>query len=218
MLKTIKSIFCSADPSDDQWAKPFATLRDKWVEVPTTASAREKTTNLLNLSDEELLKTWHQSREDITTGDQWTHRGWYHELYGDFMNGKRVLDVGSGLAVDSITFAEKGAHMTFLDLAQSNLDLVARLCRLMGLDRAEFCLLEDLHSLEQLKDEYDVIMAMGSLHHAPREVIIPEVRELLKHLRVGGRWLQLAYPSVSLFCGWDLSGLSAYNNARYNAS
>jgi hypothetical protein len=37
-------------------------------------------------------------------------------------------------------------------------------------------------------------MAMGSIHNAPVEVMKPEYQELLRHLKVGGRWLQLAYP------------------------
>src|SRR6266478_4959515 len=53
---------------------------------------------------------------------------------------------------------------------------------------------EDLSSLRPLDADYDVIMAMGSLHHAPAKVMKPEYQELLRHLKIGGRWLQLAYP------------------------
>lgn len=109
----------------NDWQKPFETLRDKWGEVPTTRSGRRRTTDLLRLSDEELLAEWMTSREDITTGSQFSHRGWYHMLYADSMRGKKVLDVGSGFAIDGITFAQHGAKVTFVDLVESNL-LVAR--------------------------------------------------------------------------------------------
>lgn len=176
------------------WREPFDTLRNKWVEVPTTRSGRRSTVDLLRLSDEELLAEWMTSREDITTGLEFAHRGWYHTLYAESMQGKKVLDVGSGFAIDSITFAQHGAMVSFVDLAPSNLEVVQRLCGLLGLENTSFALLEDIGSLHALDMDYDVIMAMGSLHHAPVGIIKPEVQELVKHLRIGGRWLQLAYP------------------------
>jgi cyclopropane fatty-acyl-phospholipid synthase-like methyltransferase len=105
-----------------------------------------------------------------------------------------VLDVGSGFAIDSITAAQNGAKVTFVDLAESNLRVIQRLCSILGLEGMNFLLLKDIESLRTLDRDYDVIMAMGSLHHAPFEVIKPEAIELVKHLKPGGRWLQLAYP------------------------
>jgi hypothetical protein len=55
-------------------------------------------------------------------------------------------------------------------------------------------LFKNLDSLRSLDTDYDFIMAMGSLHNAPDHVMKPEYQELIRHLRVGGRWLQLAYP------------------------
>jgi len=115
-------------------------------------------------------------------------------LYADSFSGRKLLDLGSGFAIDSITFAQHGARVTFVDLAETNLVVVQRLCRILGLENVDFLLLEDIGSLRSLDTDYDVIMAIGSLHHAPFEVIRPEVQELIKHLKVGGRWLQLAYP------------------------
>ena len=43
--------------------------------------------------------------------------------------------------------------------------------------------------LRPLDTDYDVIMAMGSMHHAPMDILKPEYQELLRHLKVGGRWL-----------------------------
>jgi len=178
------------------WQKPFETLRDKWIEIPTSRSGRRRTIDLIKLSDEKLLAEWMTSREDITTGSQFSHRGWYHTLYADGMRGKEVLDIGCGFGIDGITFAQHGAKVTFVDLAESNLLVVQRLCKMLGLRNTRFLLLQDINSLGELHREYDVIMAMGSLHHAPFEVIKPEAYELLKHLKIGGRWLQLAYPKT----------------------
>jgi SAM-dependent methyltransferase len=181
-----------ADPR--RWDSPFETLREKWVEVPVSRYGRVRTAELAGLPDSELLALWQASRADLTAGVQFGHRGWYHLLYREFMRGKKVLDVGSGLAIDSVTFAQYGAGMTFLDLAESNLAVVRRVCSQLGLTQVRFVLLQDLASLDALDTDYDVIMAMGSLHHAPQSIIRPEVERLLRHLKVGGRWLQLAYP------------------------
>lgn len=194
-------------PEVADWHKPFDTLRQKWVEIPTTHLGRQKTTDLVNLSDKELLEAWLVSRQDITTDFEFSHRGWYHALYAKGMHGQKILDIGSGFAIDSITFAQHGAKVTFVDLAESNLEVVKRLCKILNLNEVKFFLLEDIEALHTLDKDYDVIMAMGSLHHAPAEIIKPETQELLKHLKVGGRWLQLAYPKTR----WIREGSLPFN-------
>src|SRR6266481_1657596 len=62
--------------------------QEKVDQVPTRASASEKTTNLITLSDETLLAEWDKARRDITTGREFTHRGWCHAPYADGMHGK----------------------------------------------------------------------------------------------------------------------------------
>jgi 2-polyprenyl-3-methyl-5-hydroxy-6-metoxy-1,4-benzoquinol methylase len=175
------------------WDEPYETLRKKWVEVPVTRLGRMNTADLLNLSDELLLDQWGKARDEITT-EQFAHRGWYHTLYADGMRGKKVMDIGSGFGIDSITFAQHGAKLTFVDLVETNLRVLQRLCEIMRLNEVEFHVLKNVDSLEPLDRDYDVIMAMGSLHNAPAELMKAEYQELIRHLKVGGRWLQLAYP------------------------
>ena len=159
----------AGEPSDSKsatWELPYETLRKRWVAVPSGDSVFEKTTILMKLSDDELLTYWEEARTDITTGLEFAHRGWYHTLYADFMGGKKVMDVGSGFGVDPITFAQHGARVTFIDLVETNLNVLERLCKIMGLKDVQFVFLKDLDSLKPLDTDYDVIMAMGSLHHA----------------------------------------------------
>jgi 2-polyprenyl-3-methyl-5-hydroxy-6-metoxy-1,4-benzoquinol methylase len=189
----------AGEPSDAKsaaWQMPYETLRKRWVGVPSGHDVFEKTTNLMELSDDALLSFWEKARRDITTGAEFAHRGWYHSLYSDFMSGKKVMDVGSGFGVDPITFAQHGARVTFVDLVETNLKILERLCKIMGLKDVSFVLFEDLSSLGPLDTDFDVIMAMGSLHHAPVDILRPEYKELVRHLKLGGRWLQLAYPKA----------------------
>lgn len=176
------------------WDKPYDALREKWVEIPTTNEEILSTVQLLALSDDDLLAKWEKTRAAVSTGAEYSHRGWYYTLYAESMRGKKVMDIGSGFGMDSITFAQHGARLTFVDLVQTNLKVLERLCKLLGLKDVEFHWFENLDSMKALDTDYDVIMAMGSLHNAPVEVMKPEYQELLRHLKVGGRWLQLAYP------------------------
>ncbi|GAG34472.1 unnamed protein product, partial [marine sediment metagenome] len=86
------------------------------------------------------------------------------------------------------------AQMTFLDLVESNLQLLERICELLGVDNVAFQYLEGLDSIAHLPDDFDAIYCQGSLINAPFEVIHDEAQELLKHLPIGGRWIELAYP------------------------
>ncbi|MEX2287785.1 MAG: class I SAM-dependent methyltransferase [Planctomycetaceae bacterium] len=181
-----------ADPS--RWVSPFSTLREKWTEVPTSSTVRRKTGDLLKLSDQELVDVWKGCREDVTTGVQFAHRGWYHALYKDVTRGKRMLDVGSGFGVDTITFAMNGAEVTFMDLAESNLEVLKRLCNALGVKNVAFHYLENFDSFRKLQGKYDIIWAQGSLIHAPFTVAREECQELLKYLPIGGRWIELCYP------------------------
>jgi carbamoyltransferase len=199
----LKQDSISERPTDKQsnWKTPFEVLRRKWHEVPA-GDQRHTTKELSKLTDQEFLEQWFRFRDEATTGAAFAIRGWYHMLYKDLLRQKKVMDVGSGLGIDGITFAQHGANVTFVDIVESNLVVLQRLCRLLGVTNVNFCYLETLTSLTMLPTDYDVIWCQGSLINAPFEVIHPEAQELLKHLLVGGRWIELAYPKER----WERDG------------
>lgn len=175
------------------WNNSLEKLRDKWFEVPA-GHIRISTTDLLNYSDHELLELWKNTRLDATTGEFFNVRGWYHNLYLDVFKNKKIMDVGSGFGIDGITFAQNGANVTFVDIAQPNLKILKRICSLLGLKNVEFLYLNKFESLKQLPNDFDVIWCQGSMINLPMKIASEEARLLLEHLPVGGRWIELAYP------------------------
>src|SRR5215470_335110 len=111
-IKKLTNVYKNGMPSEGRsvgWERPYETLRKRWLEIPTSLTSTQKTTRLLELSDEALLAHWKKARADITTGPEFARSGWYHALYAEWMLGKKVMDVGGGFGVDSITFAQHGA-------------------------------------------------------------------------------------------------------------
>ena len=186
----------------DAW---LARLRPKWSTVPAAGPGRVDTRDLLAMSDHDLVAYWHKERQAATTGPAYSGRGWYHELYKDALRGKKVLDVGAGLGFDAFTFAQAGAELTLLDIVPTNVDLHRRLAQALGI-RVEHFWLNELADLDQLSEEFDVIWAQGSMHHSPYELIRRQARSLLEHLRIGGRWIELAYPKER----WERDGRPAF--------
>lgn len=184
----------SGDWSYDQkaWREPFELLRKKWVEVPAGAD-RLRTDDLLRLSDAELRTRWEACRAGAAHGEMYSVRGWYYTLYRDVLRGKRVVDVGSGLGFDAITFARAGARIICADIVESNLCLIQRIAKLEGLDAMEFLYLEDLSSYASLP-EVDIVWCQGSMISAPFAIAKEEATCLLDRLPVDGRWIELAYP------------------------
>jgi SAM-dependent methyltransferase len=177
----------------EQWPAPYEVLRKKWGTVPFDAVTRIESRELLTISDQDLLAVWDRAYHGTSTGSFYGIRGWYHDLYRDKLKGRKVLDLGCGLAISSIHFAEHGARMTFADIVEDNVRVVERLCRIKRI-AADFLYIRDERSFDGLPSDFDIVLALGSLLNAPKEVTRAEVQCLLPHLKSGGRWLHLAYP------------------------
>lgn len=177
----------------EEAARVLGELRSKWHEVPA-GHVRRSSRDLMRLPAAELASLWRQTRDDATTGEMFSVRGWYHALYRDILRGKKVLDVGSGLGIDGISFALEGARVTFLDIVEENLDVLRRICSEVGVGDVSFLYLETLDSLDALPNDFDVIWAQGSLINAPLPIIRTEAQLLLGKLKPDGRWIELAYP------------------------
>lgn len=181
----------------------LAAYREKWQEIPggRDTDARLFSSDLIKLPDAELLAFWDRMAEHRANAEV----GWIEPLYRDFFVGRRVLDVGSGLGLDGMRFAALGADWTFADIVPSNLDLLRRIADLKALAPSFFLIRDNL--LFEGLGEFDAVLAMGSLHHVPIEVARVECANILKCLKRGGRWIELAYPKEH----WIREGSPAFD-------
>lgn len=182
------------DDMPDRSRELFDLLRKKWSEVPAGLMDRKRTNDLSKISDEELLNYWTAVHAEASTGQGFKVRGWFHHIYSEMLAGKKVIDVGSGLGIDGITLAKAGARITFVDIVQENLDVIRRLCKCFELDQVDFLYLEDFDSLERLPRNLDVVWCQGSMINAPFDFMRRESQFMLRHLKIGGRWIELCYP------------------------
>jgi hypothetical protein len=169
----------------------FGSLRDKWRELPQGSGKRIFSEDLLRLDHAPFMETWQSYNLAYRKAEI---RRWYHTLYKEFMRGKAVLEVGSGLGLDGVFFLEGGAkHWTFCDIAKTNLGVVKRVCDTFGFS-ADFVFIDEKFECFENLGMYDVIWANGSLINVPFEFARAECLKILPHLRPGGRWIELCYP------------------------
>lgn len=187
---------------DSNLRKSFDLLRTKWQEVPFEQYGRQDSAELIELMDSEAEAKWLIGYNGASTGSAFSVRGWYQTLYRDIFRGKKILDVGCGLALDTVHYAEHGASVTFLDIIEPNVSFVQKVCAAKGLKDISFCYMRDLDDLDRLPMDYDVVYCCGSFIHAPLEVARIEARALIRHLPVGGRWVELGYPKTR----WEREG------------
>jgi SAM-dependent methyltransferase len=175
----------------DQWMADdvavFDRLRRKQRTVPASS-------DLLGLTDAELREFWVFTHHQATTGNEFGVRGWYQHLYRDVLRDKRVLEIGSEVGIDGIEFARHGAAITFVDIVEDNLRVTQRLCNIFGITNARFVHLHSLRSLDLLPSDYDVVWSRGSQITVPFEFAKQQCAILARHLKAGGRWIELAYP------------------------
>lgn len=166
-------------------------LRDKWKEIPATRMDRIESKDLLEMDDSALLSFWEICKNELNVPEV---RGWYQEQYKAEFSGKNIADVGPGIGLDGVFFAEHGANVTFVDIVQDNLDVIKRICNLKGI-KASFYFIENFFEYH-FEQNFDVFMFIGSMHNAPFEFSQKQVAALMKHLRPNAKVVMLAYPKI----------------------
>jgi SAM-dependent methyltransferase len=103
---------------------------------------------------------------DFTNFEQW--------------NGKKVLEIGCGLATAGINFALHGAEYTGVELSEESLSLAKKRFEVFGQDGAFYSgNAEQLSSFVPV-ETYDLIYSFGVIHHSPHpEKIVSEIKKYM---------------------------------------
>lgn len=182
------------EPEASIHTDPLRILRQKWSEVPAGNLERQDTGDLLERSDKALFALWQEKWRESVTGTEFSVRGWYQTLYQDVLSGKRVMDVGSGFGIDGLFFAQHGAQITFVDIVESNLEILQRIAHYLQLHSVNFHYINSFDDFRSLDHNFDIIWAQGSMINAPFVLMQQECALILEHLKPEGRWIELAYP------------------------
>jgi len=123
---------------------------------------------------------------------------WIVNRLGD-LEGRRVLELGSGAGEGAVYFALRGADVVATDISPKMLEVVQSVAEHHGVAvDTEVALADDLSMFAD--DSFDVVYAANLLHHVDIESCLKEVQRVLKP---GGRcafWDPVAYnPVINLY-------------------
>jgi SAM-dependent methyltransferase len=162
--------------------------------VPTTADVRQYWER--HIHDLEITRHPVGSRGFFDDLDQYHFEKLHHLLRlvkFDGYEGKKVLEVGCGAAVDLARFARGGAIVTGVDLASSAIELARANFQQQGLS-GEFQV-ADGESLPFEDDTFDLVYAHGVVQYtANPQKLVNECRRVLKP---GGEAVFQVYNRVS---------------------
>src|SRR6516164_4759761 len=166
----------------------FAILQEMWREIQ---GEKVKSEQLLALNADQLSETWHRHFAEHQASEL---RRWYLMLYREFMQGKSILELGSGLGFDGIFFLQNGCtKWTFSDIVVENLEIIKSVCKSKS-HQYDFVLINsDLQCFDDL-GMFDAIWANGSLINVRFKVAQAECGAVLPHLKSGGRWIECCRP------------------------
>lgn len=120
---------------------------------------------------------------------------------------KRVLEIGCGIGTDATNFARAGANYTGVDLSSESVKLAKQRFEVFGLTGEIFeANAEELDSVFDPHEKFDLIYSFGVIHHAPRpERVISHLSRLLKS---GGEvkcmlYAKNSWKNILIDAGWD---------------
>lgn len=113
----------------------------------------------------------------------------------ELWRGKKVLEIGCGLATAGINFARCGASYTGVELSKETLDLAKKRFEVYGFGGSFYRgNAEELSSFLP-KQKYDLVYSWGVIHHTPHPKKI--IKQIKKYIRVGGILKIMLYASDS---------------------
>jgi 2-polyprenyl-3-methyl-5-hydroxy-6-metoxy-1,4-benzoquinol methylase len=108
-------------------------------------------------------------------------------------SGQSVLEVGCGVGIDLVKFAEGGARVVGIDLAEKSIELARQYFSHAGLDGELHRMDGEATTFES--DSFDMVYAHGVIQYAANAEGL--VRELHRVLKPGGTAIMMVYNRIS---------------------
>jgi SAM-dependent methyltransferase len=103
----------------------------------------------------------------------------------------RILDLGAGEGSATLPFLELGAHVTAVDISESQLAVLVKRCGRFA-DRVKVCHGEISETLRRKEQDYDVVVMNSCLHHIPNYLEV--IEETIPVLRPYGQFFSFQDP------------------------
>lgn len=181
----------------------FGHARDEWSSPPFDNIGYISSAEALEMPDEklrELVRTCEANRYDpqINDGICRNYQNlWRRELGLDTTVGKRIMDFGCGMGIESLQFAKGGNRVIPADIVPDNVRLAARVLRLFGHEPDAMVNVSGDAPYFDVRGSIDIFYSNGVLHHTPRiRDILGRAREVLSR---GGEARVLLYSDK----GWQ---------------
>jgi len=114
--------------------------------------------------------------------------------YGDYRDGKKVLEIGCGLGTLAMNWARNGAGITAVDLNPTSIAQTRKRFELMGLNGVIEPM--DARKLAFADGSFDYVYSWGVLHHSPN--LEQSLDEMMRVLKPGGGFGVMVYNRRSL--------------------
>lgn len=121
-------------------------------------------------------------------------RDLFEQFKGGEFQGKKLLEIGCGIGIDSVQLHKCGFDLTAVDLTQNAIDIASERAEKEGYGIRY--MVANAEKLPFEDEEMDFIYSFGVLHHTPDiQKSIDEVRRVLKK---GGKAYIMLYATYSL--------------------
>lgn len=151
-------------------------------------------------SDSYLVNIWNHEADRYThsaelSPDYLAHYHVLHQLIGE-MRGKKIADIGSGTGMTSAYFAEHGAELHLVDLAENALTYAQKYFEKKKL-KAKFYH-QNAFQMSLPHNHFDVVWNGGVIEHFPDKQKILMLKKMWQLVKPGGRII------VTVPNAWDL--------------
>jgi len=147
----------------------------------------------------EIRDAWssHPTLKELMRHDIWSLRRGFLEWFWPDVEGLEVLEVGSGPAHDSLTFAQRGAPVTAVDYSQAGLDIAQQIYR--DLDLPIRTVRADATDLPFDDARFDLSFNGGVLEHFTDDLLETVIDEMIRVVKPGGCVLAFCPNRYNIF-------------------